>query len=139
MKTIPVLFVLGFLFLVFFSTACYRAKESEPMMPAEEDTTTMLFVERGLLNVLEVFDLVVFLSDQILSLHKHLAILVATSIAIDPFVYSVALPHLFSPLLSTGYTLIASDFFPPGKLILAASQINDFEDAQDTSLALVIL
>ena len=38
-----------------------------------------------------------------------------------------------------GYTLIASAFLPPGKFIFAASQINDFDEAQATSLALFIL
>ena len=55
------------------------------------------------------------------------------------FVNSVALVHLFVPLLSTGYTLCASAFFPPARFILAASQINDLDDDHDTSLAFCIL
>src|SRR4026208_2115031 len=56
-----------------------------------------------------------------------------------PFTYSVLRPHALSPFDSSGYTLIASAFLPPGKLILAASHIKLFEDAQATSLALFIL
>src|SRR5918993_4136361 len=53
-----------------------------------------------------------------------------------PFTYSVDRPQAFSPLLSTGYTLIARDDLPPGRFIFAASQIKAFEEAQDTSRAL---
>src|SRR5687768_8946234 len=56
-----------------------------------------------------------------------------------PFTYSVLLPHALSPFDSSGYTLIAKAFLPPGKFILAASQIKLLEDAQATSLAFVIL
>src|SRR5665647_3515664 len=41
--------------------------------------------------------------------------------SIDFFKYSVALPQAFSPALSTGYTDMDNDFFPPGKLTLPAS------------------
>src|SRR3989337_1627310 len=56
-----------------------------------------------------------------------------------PFTYSVERFHAVSWALSTGYTDIASDFLPPGRFILAASQTKAADDAQATSRELVHL
>src|SRR6266851_1462810 len=49
------------------------------------------------------------------------------------FTYSVERLHASSPTLSGGYTLIASDFFPSGRLIFAASHTNTGEALHATS------
>src|ERR1700733_4076173 len=49
------------------------------------------------------------------------------------FTYSVDLSHASGPTLSGGYTLMASDFFPSGRLIFAASQTNTGDALQTTS------
>ena len=53
--------------------------------------------------------------------------------------YSVLRLQPFTPILSAAYALIAKQFLPLGKFIFAASSINDFDDAQATSLEFVIL
>ena len=49
------------------------------------------------------------------------------------FTYSVDRSHASAPTLSGGYTLIASDFFPSGRLIRAASQTNTGDALHATS------
>src|SRR3569832_747769 len=49
------------------------------------------------------------------------------------FRYSVDRPHESLPELSTGYVDMAMPFLPDGKFTRAASQINAFEAAHDTS------
>src|SRR5687767_13382093 len=57
----------------------------------------------------------------------------------EPFTNSVLRCHPFFLMLSTGYTLMAIDFLPLGKLILAASSTNALDAPHATSLAFVIL
>src|ERR1700753_1082490 len=49
------------------------------------------------------------------------------------FTYSVDLSHASGPTLSGGYTLIASDFFPSGRLMRAASHTNTGDALHTTS------
>jgi hypothetical protein len=53
--------------------------------------------------------------------------------SIVSFVYSVDLSHASGPTLSGGYTLIASDVLPSGRLIRAASHTNAGEALHTTS------
>ena len=55
------------------------------------------------------------------------------------FTYSVALSQVESVKDSAGYTDIAKHDLPLLRFTLAASQINELEEAQDTSLELFIL